>query len=414
MRRLGNRYRGVVLAMVAALGGLTAASAAKAATPAAWPDRSELPATCYVPPPVAGSTLAGSAVTSTTNAWAVGSHFNGKVYQTLAEHWNGSSWAAISSVDPGGTSNPASFNAVAASGPSNAWAVGTYCSAGTYRTLIEHWNGSAWAQSPSVNPGAGPDLMGVTTGLAAGETWAVGDYQKGSALDTLVERWSGSSWQQVASPNPGTSSTATNNLQAVAATSASNAWAVGSYYNAPRKQTLTLIEHWNGSTWTTQASPNPGTVGLDFLYGVAATSTRNAWAVGQYYNGHAYQTLIEHWNGRSWTQVPSPNPAGASLGNSLSAVTATSASNAWAVGAYLNSKQGGVTLVLHWNGSTWTQQTSPDVGPSFPGDFLFHVAAVTSSQAWAVGQDCANSSCSVYGTLVEEWNGTSWVHVKSP
>ena len=42
-------------------------------------------------------------------------------------------------------------------------------------------------------------------------------------------------------------------------------------------------------------------------------------------------TLIEHWNGTAWTQVPSPNPSG---DNVLDGVAATSASNAWAVGFY--------------------------------------------------------------------------------
>ena len=44
------------------------------------------------------------------------------------------------------------------------------------------------------------------------------------------------------------------------------------------------------------------------------------------------RTLILHWNGKSWTQVPSPNPGGPSHGNLLFGVTATSARNAWAVG----------------------------------------------------------------------------------
>lgn len=43
----------------------------------------------------------------------------------------------------------------------------------------------------------------------------------------------------------------------------------------------TLVEHWNGKTWKVQPSPNPGKGTL--LFGVAATSSTNAWAVG-YYN----------------------------------------------------------------------------------------------------------------------------------
>jgi hypothetical protein len=74
-------------------------------------------------------------------------------------------------------------------------------------------------------------------------------------------------------------------LYGVAATSARNAWAVGLV------GARTLIVRWNGTAWT-KASPSPG-----FLVGVAATSARNAWAVGatDYAN-----TLIVRWNGHTW------------------------------------------------------------------------------------------------------------------
>src|SRR2546430_11599041 len=45
--------------------------------------------------------------------------------------------------------------------------------------------------------------------------------------------------------------------------------------------------------------------------------------------GGGNKTLILHWNGTTWAHVPSPNPASF---NNLTGVTATSASNAWAVG----------------------------------------------------------------------------------
>src|SRR5579863_8574544 len=52
------------------------------------------------------------------------------------------------------------------------------------------------------------------------------------------------------------------------------------------------------------------------LYGVAVTSRHNAWAVGLQPGG----SLIEHWNGKSWTQQF------ASIGW-FQSVAATSASN---------------------------------------------------------------------------------------
>jgi hypothetical protein len=63
-----------------------------------------------------------------------------------------------------------------------------------------------------------------------------------------------------------------------------------------------------------------------FLDGVAATSASNAWAVGD----DASNTLIVHWNGSAWKKVPAPNPD--PRNDTLAAVSAASASDIWAVG----------------------------------------------------------------------------------
>lgn len=127
----------------------------------------------------------------------------------------------------------------------------------------------------------------------------------------------------------------------MAAVSRRNVRAVGSYDNGTFNQTL--IEHWNGRRWKKASSPNP--VGADVLRGVAATSASNAWAVGTHFNfaASAAQTLILHWNGRAWRQVANPHPGG-SL-SILNGVAASSACNVWAVGAYNNPGQ--QTLALH-------------------------------------------------------------------
>ena len=58
------------------------------------------------------------------------------------------------------------------------------------------------------------------------------------------------------------------------------------------------------------------------------------------------QTLVIHWNGKSWQQVESPSP---SSGGFLYDVAVASAHTAWAVGY-----TGDVTsLILRWNGTSW-------------------------------------------------------------
>ncbi|HET7247456.1 MAG TPA: hypothetical protein VFJ07_21780 [Streptosporangiaceae bacterium] len=96
------------------------------------------------------------------------------------------------------------------------------------------------------------------------------------------------------------------------------------------------------------------------------------------------QTLILHWDGSAWTQVKSPNPGGATQNNDLSSVAATTATNAWAVGDY-GTGTGTRTLALHWDGSAWTQAATPNLGGSSIDDAFTAVGASTAGNVWAVG-----------------------------
>jgi hypothetical protein len=188
-------------------------------------------------------------------------------------------------------------------------------------------------------------------------------------------------WKVQTSPNPGGSPT-TDRLAAVAATSHSDAWAVGSYYNGTAYRTL--VEHWNGKAWKMQRSPNPGDSGKSSGFsGVTATSSGNAWAVGAYTKnrGALRQTLIERFNGTAWKVQPSPNADPSQADNGLFDVAATSSGNAWAVGSYGALSRLDPPLVEQWNGKTWKIQPSSN----FPDGVLFGVAAISSADAWAVG-----------------------------
>jgi hypothetical protein len=86
----------------------------------------------------------------------------------------------------------------------------------------------------------------------------------------------------------------------------------------------------------------------------------------------------------------------------LNGVTAPSSSLAWAVGAHEVSRKYH-PVIEQWNGSSWSLQTSPNVGF---GE-LQSVVATSSSNAWAVGW----RSASAFGCphpLIERWNGTTW------
>jgi serine/threonine protein kinase len=242
---------------------------------------------------------------------------------------------------------------------------------------------------------------GYFSGIAAvpggGGAWAVGHSLP--AIDTLICRWNGTAWTQVPSPNPAPGS----ELTAVAATSASDAWAVGFYIVTANGLQNGLIEHWDGTAWTQVPSPHTS-IGSQ-LTGVSAVSPTNAWAVGYTFTAHGpLHSLIEHWDGTAWTRVPSPS------GGDLLSVAATSPTNAWAVG---DTAVGANVVILHWDGIAWNQMPTPSTDSgALTG--LSGVTAASGASAWAVGSTSLNSSDTSVAGVVLRWNGTVWQQVGSP
>ena len=68
----------------------------------------------------------------------------------LILHWNGHEWAQVARPHPG--TNSALYG-VAATSASNAWAVGTFFNGTALQGFILHWNGQKWARQASPNPG---------------------------------------------------------------------------------------------------------------------------------------------------------------------------------------------------------------------------------------------------------------------
>jgi hypothetical protein len=339
-------------------------------------------------------TLSAVSAISGSDIWAVGDNSH-----TLAEHWNGTRWSIVASPNAGTGDNV--LNGVSGSASNNVWEVGYYTFGTEKRTLIERWNGTRWSIVLSPNSKKRTNILNGVVTISPSNVWAVGSADSGNALDqiTLILHWDGTRWKQVPSPSPGTQGL--NALYGVAANSANDVWAVGSFTNIGG-YIQTLIVHWDGTSWRVIPSANvPGT--NNELYGVVALGTNNVWAVGYSGSGGGFSTLIEHWNGSSWSIVPSPNPQGPSI---LRAISATGASDIWAVGdernVFIQTRH---TLIEHWNGNSWSivPSVSPIPGPSL----LYGVAAVSTGDAWAMGFTGAL-------TLIERWNGGSWSLFSSP
>ena len=118
---------------------------------------------------------------------------------------------------------------------------------------------------------------------------------------------------------------------------------------------------WDGTQWTLVASPN-GPSEDNYLYGVDKVASNNVWAVGELVETLATSStaLLLNWNGTSWSTSPSPNPG---MFNKLTGVTAISSSDVWAVGIqYSGQPDSQRTLALHWNGTNWSTSSVPNYG----------------------------------------------------
>ena len=99
-----------------------------------------------------------------------------------------------------------------------------------------------------------------------------------------------------------------------------------------------MIQHWDGTTWTTVTNSGGGQ-GKSYLKSVSAASPNDIWAVGETEDGDV--PLVEHWDGTSWSRVAAaPMPQG----SIFKSVAAISADDVWAVGSYLDSSSKSRTL----------------------------------------------------------------------
>jgi hypothetical protein len=291
---------------------------------------------------------------------------------------------------------------------SSCWAVGGYFDPAVHadQTLVVDWNGTAWSIVPSPNvPGVFQELRGVACGGRT-ECWAVGWHS--SPPQALIETWTGTSWSIVSSPDPGDSYA---QLFDVTCASRSECWAVGMHFTPSDSFGHPLIFRWDGAAWSAIHPPTPGG-DQGVLSAVTCSSRSRCWAVGEHFTGTdgAGRTLIEEWNGKSWSVVGSPSSSTA-IESGLHGVTCLSRASCWAVGATVEGGGLNSTLVERWDGRSWSLVPSPNTGR--PENFLGGVGCVQRSKCWAVGttQDIAGTAPQA---LIEEWDGSSWAVVNAP
>jgi hypothetical protein len=332
------------------------------------------------------NTLNGVTAISDNDVWAVGDVTGlGVANQTLTEHWNGSKWSVIASPNVNKEQN--TLRAVSAVSSTDVWAAGFFFAdsvGGGTRGLIEHWNGIRWIVVPTPNPTTHSSLLSGIAAVSASDVWAAGSYENDdqTAFLPLIEHWNGIAWSVVKVPTNSDFTT----INSISARAANDVWAVGHSFPGEGTVQTNVALHWNGSEWTVTPFADFPSLGEQDLNGVSAVATDDAWAVGSYatpIDGFT-QTLAIHWNGKQWSKAETPNFS-TSL-NQLFAVSAVSSKDVWAVGWGTTADDQQQTLIEHWNGLEWSIVPSPNMTPQkINTNILLGVTKSSAGKLWAVG-----------------------------
>jgi hypothetical protein len=216
-------------------------------------------------------------------------------------------------------------------------------------------------------------------------------------------------WTVVTAPPTGQNAT----LTGVATVSDSDAWAVGYHSGAAFTNvgTKVLIDNWNGTAWAQAATPaTPGNTAL--LLGVSASSATDAWAVGRsQLNKSDFESLALHWNGTAWSVSSGFSSALSPIsGASAEGVADISPADAYAIG---DSAATAVGSLAHWNGTSWSPVTLPLPANANSNTTLSAISADGPDDVWIVGT-FLDSATGQDETFSEHFNGTAWAVVPMP
>src|SRR5580704_1910698 len=241
-----------------------------------------------------GATLtAGVSCTSSSACMAAGFSYTATKSRLLGEGWNGRTWTIQSDSTPAVAGEPAGISCTWAQ---DCTAVGTRSSG---MTLAEHWNGRHWSAVTTKHTGA----LTAASCPATGFCMAVGSGGTESAsaysMAPLAEQWTGSSWTALTVPDP-YSPTDYAEFNSVSCISATNCMAVGDDINAAGTTDATVAAQWNGTAWTILSTPSPATISA--LYSVSCTSATFCSAVGGGTPTPAGKVspVAATWNGGTW------------------------------------------------------------------------------------------------------------------
>lgn len=350
--------------------------------------------------PTVDAGFAGASCASATFCVAVGTQGS----HTLAEHWDGTRWRAVSTPDDPGSPISA-LTSVSCASTAQCVAVGRTEQDTTIGTLTLVWDGAVWTRVPAVDAGAVQTVLQSVSCPALSSCTAVGySVSARQRNTTLVESWDGSGWTVLATPNPYHH----QQLDAVSCTAVAVCTAVGASWSAHIFDRTAFILRREGATWTEQAAVPVQFAGWTEFTSVSCTTATACWAAGAWARDPAegdLPPLFQSWDGTAWTKQPVPASAGKRV---VVAGVACAGSGCHAVGYTERPYYSPLTPTIfaaRWTGTAWTSEPTAIVA-GMNGNWLADVSCASVSGCLAVGGF-------EYGDLdmrprATAWDGVSW------
>ena len=255
--------------------------------------------------------------------------------------------------------------------------------------LVERWNGSTWSRQevPLPEGSLQAELYGVAC-VTEAECFAVGTVESSAKVwSNFSTLWHNGSWGTLTTPTS-TESTESE-IRGVSCGSATTCMAVGWYNSGSGAKPFSLL--WEHGKWSLQTRTTYGA-----RNGVKCISSEFCMAVGEEYG----PPVVETWNGSKWTVANTAKLSDVS-GGYFEGVSCTSSSNCTVVGGGFSkvreAHESAVTLAESWNGSAWTEQTTPRESERARNE-LTGVSCVGVAGCISVGESLASGH---WGSIIE-------------
>lgn len=224
-------------------------------------------------------------------------------------------------------------------------------------------------------------LNGITV-TSANDAWAVGEkWDPVQRWDVpQLLRWNGTAWTN--------SMTGAESFARPAQISGTggNVWVVGT---AGQSVDVPAVVRLSGSSWAPVSLPS--TLGTASLLTVRVVAANDVWVAGSVGTGTSRRSLVMRWNGSSWTVLPAP------FGTAVGQVTSLLVRDGrcWAGGS-----AAGRGAVAVWDASAWSARSPASSSVSE----VTQLAAYGSTEVWTAGA----------GVTLQRWNGSAWSEAEGP